>query len=462
MIGVSQLPIRIRNKVEQNNQIYSLRLEPLHESRTLKQAKAVPGRPLKHLQITTIDIPTLLGNTMSSPAISVNGVSKYFRLYHEKNQYLKTAMLRGRRARYEEFWALKNICLEIPTGSTFGIIGSNGSGKSTLLKCLAGILTPDEGSVTHNGHVVALLELGAGFHPELSGRENIFLNGAILGMTHTEIERKFDAIVEFSGLEQFIDMPVKNYSSGMTVRLGFAIAINVDPEILIIDEVLAVGDASFQLRCLEKIEEFRKLGKTVVFVSHGLDQVIKLCNTVAWLDKGVVKMLGPAHEVVNEYSGMSYGAEETEEGEIGKRWGSHEIEISKVELLDETGHEPRVFTTGESMTVRMHYNAHTPLDDVIAGIRITLPLGTNVWGANSKRRGVLFPRLFGEGYIDLHIPNLPLLEGSYDLTLDLADISEIHAYDHWDKKIRFDVAQFNVFDEGTTTINSTWSIQSKS
>jgi hypothetical protein len=253
-------------------------------------------------------------------------------------------------------------------------------------------------------------------------------------------------------------MPVKNYSSGMTVRLGFAIAINVDPEILIIDEVLAVGDASFQLRCLEKIEEFRKQGKTVVFVSHGLDQVVKLCNTVAWLEKGVVKMLGPAHEVVNEYSGMSYGAEETEEGEIGKRWGSREIEISKVELLDETGQEPRVFTTGKAMTVRMHYNAHTPIDDVIAGIRITLPLGTNVWGANSKRRGVLFPQLFGEGYIDLEIPNLPLLEGSYDLTVNLADISEIHEYDFWDKRIRFDVAQFNVFDEGVTTIASQWKL----
>jgi ABC-2 type transport system ATP-binding protein len=294
----------------------------------------------------------------------------------------------------------------------------------------------------------------------MTGRENIFLNGAILGMTHSEIERKFDAIVDFSGLDQFIDMPVKNYSSGMTVRLGFAIAINVDPEILIIDEVLAVGDASFQLRCLEKIEEFRKLGKTVVFVSHGLDQVVKLCNTVAWLEKGVVKMLGPAHEVVNEYSGMSYGAEETEEGEIGKRWGSREIEISKVELLDETGQEPRVFTTGKAMTVRIHYNAHAPIDDVIAGIRITLPLGTNVWGANSKRRGVLFPRLFGEGYIDLEIPNLPLLEGSYDLTVNLADISEIHEYDFWDKRIRFDVAQFNVFDEGVTTIASQWKLNS--
>nr|MSZ96913.1 ATP-binding cassette domain-containing protein [Actinomycetota bacterium] len=178
---------------------------------------------------------------MPSTAISVEGVSKFFRLYHEKNQYIKTAMLRGRRARFEEFWALKDINLEIPTGSTFGIIGSNGSGKSTLLKCLAGILTPDKGKVTHNGHVVALLELGAGFHPDLSGRENVFLNGAILGMTRSEIEKKFDDIVEFSGLDHFIDTPVKNYSSGMTVRLGFAIAINVDPEILIIDEVLAVG-----------------------------------------------------------------------------------------------------------------------------------------------------------------------------------------------------------------------------
>jgi energy-coupling factor transporter ATP-binding protein EcfA2 len=248
----------------------------------------------------------------------------------------------------------------------------------------------------------------------------------------------------------------------MVVRLGFAIAINVDPEILIIDEVLAVGDASFQLRCLEKIEEFRKAGKTVVFVSHGLDQVVKLCSTVIWLEKGDVKMIGPAIDVVNEYSGMSYGAEETDEGEIGKRWGSHEIEITRVELLDETGAEPRVHVTGKPMTVRMHYTAHTPLDDVIAGIRITLPMGTNVWGANSKRRGVLFPRLMGNGYVDLHIPRLPLLEGSYDLTLDLADISEIHAYDHWDKKIRFDVAQFHVFDEGTVTVDAQWSISPRS
>ena len=188
---------------------------------------------------------------MSNSAVSVENVWKYFRLYHEKNQYLKSTLLRGRRARYDEFWALKGVDFEIPFGSTFGIIGSNGSGKSTLLKCLAGILSPDKGSVSCNGRMAALLELGAGFHPDLSGRENIYLNGAILGMTRSEIDRKLEEIIDFSGLEKFVDTPVKNYSSGMVVRLGFAVATNVDPEILIIDEVLAVGDESFQHRCLE-------------------------------------------------------------------------------------------------------------------------------------------------------------------------------------------------------------------
>ena len=237
---------------------------------------------------------------MSSPAVSVEDVWKYFRLYHDKNQYLKTTVLQGRRARYEEFWALKGVSFNIPHGSTFGIIGSNGSGKSTLLKCLAGILTPDKGKITSDGRVIALLELGAGFHPDLSGRENIYLNGAILGMTNAEITRRLDDIVEFSGLGQFIDTPVKNYSSGMTVRLGFAIATSVDPEILIIDEVLAVGDASFQQRCFERIESFRQDGRTIILVSHGLAHVTQLCDQVAWIEKGELKAVGPSLEVVSD------------------------------------------------------------------------------------------------------------------------------------------------------------------
>ena len=182
----------------------------------------------------------------NSVAISVEHVSKKFRLYHEKNQYLKSALLSGKRARYEDFWAVNDVSFEVRTGSTFGIIGSNGSGKSTLLKCIAGILYPEKGTLTTRGRTAALLELGSGFHPDLSGRENIFLNGALLGLTHRELEKKFEEIVDFAGLDEFIDMPVKNYSSGMTVRLGFAIAINVDPDILIIDEILAARDASFQ------------------------------------------------------------------------------------------------------------------------------------------------------------------------------------------------------------------------
>ena len=202
-----------------------------------------------------------------SAAITVDGLWKNFRLYHERNRYIKAAVLRGRRARYEEFWALKDVSFEIPQGETFGIIGSNGSGKSTMLKCLAGILYPNKGGVTVDGKLAALLELGAGFHYELTGRENVFLNGAILGLSKKDLELKYDEIVQFAGLEKFIDTPVKNYSSGMIVRLGFAIATNVNPEILLIDEILSVGDQNFQRRSAEKIDEFRRDGRTIIIVS---------------------------------------------------------------------------------------------------------------------------------------------------------------------------------------------------
>src|SRR5680860_1525223 len=194
---------------------------------------------------------------MSEVAVHIENLSKKFRLYHERNQSLKSVIMRGRRSVHEDFWALKDISFEVPSGSTFGLIGSNGSGKSTLLKCLAKIYYPEKGTINYNGKIAALLEVGSGFHPELSGRENVFLNGSILGMSKKEVTRKFDEIVDFSGVEQFIDQPVKNYSSGMFVRLGFAIAINVDPDILVVDEVLAVGDAEFQAKCFQKFRDFK-------------------------------------------------------------------------------------------------------------------------------------------------------------------------------------------------------------
>lgn len=390
-------------------------------------------------------------------AISVENVSKKFRLYHEKNQYLKTTLLRGGRARYEDFWAVKDVSFEIPVGSTFGIIGSNGSGKSTLLKCLAGILTPDEGNLSINGRLSALLELGAGFHPELSGRENVFLNGAILGMTRHEIDSRLDEIVDFSGLGHFIDTPVKNYSSGMVVRLGFSIAANVEPEILLIDEVLAVGDAEFQQRCYEKIELFRHDGRTIVLVSHGLSQIEQMCDTVAWLEKSELKDLGPSFEIVQKYNGASHHAIRRDEDKIGDRWGTGAAVISKVELIKD-GSATSLFTTNEDMKIRVHYDAPDGINDAVVGIRITHLHGMNIWGTNTKRKGARIPYLQGKGFVDLDIPSLKLLEGTYDLTIALSDTVEVNVYDHWEKRVRFDVHQIGTFDEGTTYIECVWNV----
>ena len=395
---------------------------------------------------------------MSEPAIKVDGVWKNFRLYHEKNQHLKAAVLRGRRARYEEFWALKGVDLEIPHGATFGLIGSNGSGKSTLLKCLAKILYPNKGSVTVSGRLCALLELGSGFHPELSGRENVYLNGAILGMSKRDVEARFDEIVEFAGLEKFIDSPVKNYSNGMQLRLGFSIASHVDPEILLIDEVLAVGDQAFQRKCSEKIESFRSEGRTIVIVSHGLASILQLCDNTAWLEKGEVRMIGPSPEVVAEYTGESLASSERSEAEQGSRWGNGAALIKEVRLVDEDGHKTRAFTTSRPMRIEIDYVANRNLQETVFSLRFTSLHGTEVWAANSKRRREFVHRLKESGTVVIDIPRVPLLEGSYDITAIITDNSEGRVYDWWDKRIRFDVTSGSNFDEGIVTIDSVWNL----
>lgn len=238
---------------------------------------------------------------MTETAVSVDHVTKSFRLYHERNQTIKAAIMRGRTSIHEDFLALKDVTFDVPVGSTFGLIGSNGSGKSTLLKCLANIYYPNSGSITHYGKIAAMLEVGSGFHSELSGRENVFLNGSILGMSRKEITRKFDEILAFSGVENFIDQPVKNYSSGMYVRLGFAIAINVNPDILVVDEVLAVGDAEFQARCFQKFRDLKKDGKTVILVSHSMEMVEQMCDHVAWLNHGNLMAVGKAGPTIKAY-----------------------------------------------------------------------------------------------------------------------------------------------------------------
>jgi ABC-type polysaccharide/polyol phosphate transport system ATPase subunit len=390
------------------------------------------------------------------PAIRVNEVWKNFRLYHERNNHLKAAILRGRRARYEEFWALKGVDFEIPHGATFGIIGSNGSGKSTLLKCMARILYPNKGSITVSGRLCALLELGAGFHPELSGRENVFLNGAILGMSKKDIEKRFDEIVEFAGLETFIDSPVKNYSNGMQVRLGFSIAANVEPEILLIDEVLAVGDQNFQRKCGEKIEAFRAEGRTIILVSHGLPLIEQLCDQTAWLEKGVVRRIGNSVDVIAEYTGESLASETRHDGEIGSRRGNGAVRVEKVRLLDARGAETTSFKTGDRLKIDINYEAQRLLTDTVFSVRINTLHGNEVWTSNSRRHGHYIERLRESGTVSLDIPELPLLEGTYDVSVLVTDKTEQKIYDWLDRQIRFDVVSGMNPDSGIFTIDSNW------
>lgn len=391
-------------------------------------------------------------------AIAVDDISKMYRLHHERNQYLKSTALRGRRSKYEEFWALEDISFDIQTGSTFGIIGSNGSGKSTLLKCLAGILAPEKGEIRVSGSLAALLELGAGFHPELSGVENIYLNGAILGMTRREIDKRFDEIVDFSGLEKFIDSPVKNYSSGMVVRLGFSIASSVEPEILLIDEVLAVGDEAFQRKCGERIEDFRREGRTIVLVSHGLSQIQQLCSTTAWIEKGRLKAIGATNDILSEYLGESHDATPREESESGQRWGTGEVVISRVEVLDHKNEGTGTLTTSSSATFRICYSNIASIPEAIVGVRITDIHGVNIWGSNLKRTGIGPVALGESGEIRLRIDDLMLLDGTYDLTVAISDLSETHEYDHWDRRVRFDVRQGKIRDEGIMYIKGIWEV----
>ncbi|WP_258726393.1 ABC transporter ATP-binding protein [Cellulomonas sp. NS3] len=375
-------------------------------------------------------------------SIVVDDVSKRFRMYKERNQSLKASLMRGRRAKYDEFWALRNVGFEIPTGSTFGLIGENGSGKSTLLKCLARILVPDTGSVEVTGSVAALLELGSGFHPELTGRENVYLNGSILGLSKKGIDARFDEIVDFAGIEQFIDQPVKNYSSGMYVRLGFSVAINVDPDILLVDEVLAVGDAAFQAKCMEKFADFRAAGKTVVIVSHAMGTMRTMCDHVAWLDHGRLVSAGPAMALVDDYLDETrtdrVEVAPDEEREQG-RHGSGEAVVERVELLDGAGRATTSVRTGDSMTFRVHYTAHSPIERPVFGLALENIDGVYVWALHTRDAGLEIASIDGSGYIDCTVPRVPLQPGTFDLVASVVDWTTQHTYDLRKRTVRFDV-----------------------
>jgi ABC-2 type transport system ATP-binding protein len=370
--------------------------------------------------------------------VVVENVSKKYRLYRERNNSLKIAIMRGGRAKVDMFWALQDVSFEVYEGSTTGLIGENGSGKSTMLKCLARILRPDTGSVSVTGKMSALLELGAGFHPELSGRENVFLNGAILGLKQKELAAKFDDIVDFAGIGQYIDEPVKNYSSGMYVRLGFSVAINVEPDILLVDEVLAVGDEAFQRKCLERFADLKNSGKTVIIVSHSMGSVINMCDHVIWFKKGRKMADGDPRQVVEAYTG-SITLSEHRPTETGDRWGSGEARIERVTLLDRSGGQTTRVGSGEPLTVRLWYATSQPVERPVFSVSLQTLQGVVISNPTTREGGEVPEKLDGSGWVDLVIEHFPILPGTYDITASLTDFTLAHPYDVRRNVLRMDV-----------------------
>jgi lipopolysaccharide transport system ATP-binding protein len=399
---------------------------------------------------------------MTAIAIRAENLSKRFWLHTDRRTALKERLVRGRAPRGREFWAIRDASFEIEEGSTFGLLGHNGSGKSTTLKVLAGIYRPTSGRVFVNGRVSALLELGAGFHGELTGRENIRLNGAILGMSRRQIDAAMEGIIDFAGIGEFIDSPVKVYSSGMFVRLGFAIAVSLDPEILIVDEVIAVGDEEFQRKCFDHLFELRKRGTTIVLVTHALGLIQDLCDRAAWLDHGLVREIGPAREVVDSYLRDVNEREIRARGETAVgvpvqpgtgRLGTGEIRVESVEFLDARGRHSPVLMAGSACTMRLHYRAQASIDQAVFGIGFLHESGANVAGPNSGRTGPR-PVPKGRGYVDFVVDELLLQPATYQVSTAIVDRGR--TYDYADREFDLHVRATGEQEPGLTRMPGAW------
>ncbi len=366
-------------------------------------------------------------------SIEVKGVGKKFYLKHGGRHTIKAAavgLLRRRKTR-EDFWALKDISFDVEPGTTVGIIGANGAGKSTLLGILAHTMRPTEGAITVRGRLSSLLELGAGFHPDLTGGENIYLNGSILGLKRSEIRAKFDGIVRFAELEQFIDTPVKHYSSGMYVRLGFAVAVEVNPDILLIDEVMAVGDEAFKRKCLGKIAQFKREGKTLLIVSHDLDTITNVSDTVLLLDAGKIVNVGEPGQVVDQYKSLGF----FKAGEVVVReWGTKEAMITAIRFLGAGGERIERMRSGEPLLVEIDYRAQRQLTDPVFGFAIARSDGTLCCGSNTIIDDYPIPLIEGAGTVRLRFESLPLTQGKYYFSLSLHTRdhkTNYHRMDNW-------------------------------
>jgi len=380
--------------------------------------------------------------TSNPTVVQLRDVSQRFVIHKDKS--LKERIVNAARSRKhkEDFWALRDIDLDITAGTTVGLIGPNGSGKSTLLKTIGGILQPTTGTVERRGRLAALLELGAGFHPDLTGRENVYLNASILGLSQATTNKYFDAMVEFSGIEKFIDTQVKFYSSGMYVRLAFAVAVHVDPDVLLVDEVLAVGDEPFQRKCLDRIRAFQKEGRTIVLVTHALDQVVDLCDRAIVLEHGRVVVDGDPRLATRTLRDDFEATRLAQQGEAPTEETPAHARVTGVRLLDADDIRAREISPGDDLRVQVDVETDRELDDWILGIGIDTPSGMSLYGTNTQLLGERLPAFRGKRTFEIGLRNVSLGAGQYQVHGAIAVWSgpEIHRLPQ--------AATFNVVNDG--------------
>jgi ABC-type polysaccharide/polyol phosphate transport system ATPase subunit len=412
--------------------------------------------------------------TMIEPVIGLNDVSVLYRVPQERIPSLKEYVIRRlkRELQYQEFLALKGVDLKVYSGEVVGIIGPNGAGKSTLLKVVARVLRPTQGRVRTRGRISPLLDLGAGFDPELTGRENIYLNSMILGFSRQQINERFENIVLFSGLEEFIDAPLRTYSTGMVARLGFAVATDVRPDILIVDEILSVGDADFQLRSAERIQSFQRSGTTILLVSHSLDNIQQMCSRVVWLDQGHLKAEGDPEQVIHYYLefveeresqriSIQQGNSYKEQGELSHRWGSGVVEISNIQITSPDGSSKVSFQTGDSIHFHIDYIAYEAVKAPLFGIAIHRNDGIYITSPNTAQAGLKLPTIEGRGRITYIIPSLSLLEGKYLFSAAVVNQDNTEIYDFHNQLYSFRVQNHDsptIEKYGFMTLNGEWKV----
>ncbi len=397
---------------------------------------------------------------MAPPVIQLQDVHKRYRIYRQRYQSVKEILVHRRLGEWEDHWALRGVSLEVRPGSTLGLIGPNGAGKSTMLKIMARILTPDRGNVRIIRRVSGLLELGAGFQLEYTGRENIYLNASLLGLTRREIDRKYDAIVDFSELGPAIQDPLRTYSSGMYMRLAFSIAVHVDPEVLLVDEILAVGDQSFQQKCLDRIGAFQAAGGTIVIVSHSLSSIQEMCTKVAWIEDGVLQEIGPAMTVVNAYLDRVRHVHQSKEAarqtdQVGELPA---VQLGEAYTLNRHGEPASVLEPGDPLVLQIPFCVHRKLDRPVFGIALFRNDGIHLYGTNTRLDHVAVPTLTRDGVIRLHFRSLPLLAGTYRITVGVFDESdENQPLDYHDKRYSFRVISSS-HEQGLVRFDHDWQL----